>query len=625
MTRNLQRLSQMITTFGPGAMLDLPTRSVLIGGLERWDMRERSFKAIDEPRLAEMIERRFKETGRFDEGKKLSLRTPPLALDVPGREPPGVAVTVFPTWFICEHEGKSEAAGDVGSLRRRRRLVRWSELSPSGGRRQFELDNGKKVEVTPIRFVAACEKGHLQDIDWRWVVHGATECREPMWLEELGTSADPSDTRVVCDCGKALSLEQAFAPKRLGRCRSERPWLGDRDPSGCNHDLRFLTRTATNTYFPQVATVISLPSGDDTLARLVQAHFDDLAAAQSAQDVGMARKYNKALAASIEGYGDDEVYARVELLRSQVAHDATLPPKLAEFDVFASGKAMIGENRPDALLFAETLPRSRWDPGADPLTAGMSSLVAVHRLREVSCLYGFTRFEAAPSASDNDLEDVRLAVDGAPLSLHADWLPAVEQFGEGLFVVFDPNQVERWLQREAVKDRAMDLFAGHERWREVRGDGALAHPGVVYAMLHSLSHALMAEIALECGYPASALKERVYALVNPLQRQRIDRCGILLYTATSGNQGTLGGLVATAPRFVDILRAALTRLEICSSDPICADHEPASSSDDRALHGAACHGCLLIAETSCENRNLFLDRALLVQTMAGGGTGFFAP
>jgi hypothetical protein len=64
-------------------------------------------------------------------------------------------------------------------------------------------------------------------------------------------------------------------------------------------------------------------------------------------------------------------------------------------------------------------------------------------------------------------------------------------------------------------------------------------------------------------------------------------------------------------------------LRVCSNDPVCADHEPDDRSGDRATHGAACHGCLLIAETSCEMKNLFLDRNLLVSTMSGEGCGFF--
>jgi hypothetical protein len=80
---------------------------------------------------------------------------------------------------------------------------------------------------------------------------------------------------------------------------------------------------------------------------------------------------------------------------------------------------------------------------------------------------------------------------------------------------------------------------------------------------------------------------------------------------------------ATAPRFAQILGGALDRAAICSNDPVCADHEPDDRSGDRATHGAACHGCLLIAETSCEMRNLFLDRNLLVPTMATDGAAIF--
>ena len=132
----------------------------------------------------------------------------------------------------------------------------------------------------------------------------------------------------------------------------------------------------------------------------------------------------------------------------------------------------------------------------------------------------------------------------------------------------------------------------------------------------------MTEIALDCGYPSSSLKERVYALPSSPGGE-VDRCGILIYTASVGAQGTLGGLVASTQRLARILASALNRLRICSNDPICADHEPDDRSGDRATHGAACHGCLLIAETSCEMRNLFLDRALLVPTMAGDQAAYF--
>ena len=195
-----------------------------------------------------------------------------------------------------------------------------------------------------------------------------------MWLVETGTSADPRDTQVVCDCDRSLSLEQAFQKGRLGRCHGERPWLGDRDPAGCETLLRLLTRTATNTYFPQGATVISLPSAEDALSGLVQGHFSDLNAAQSPADIAQARRFNAALRASLEGYSDADVFARLQQLRTRRDQDASLPPKLAEFDVFGSGAATIGENLPGSLLYAETLRRDAWDLDDDPVLRPSTTL-----------------------------------------------------------------------------------------------------------------------------------------------------------------------------------------------------------------------------------------------------------
>ena len=168
------------------------------------------------------------------------------------------------------------------------------------------------------------------------------------------------------------------------------------------------------------------------------------------------------------------------------------------------------------------------------------------------------------------------------------------------------------------------LLVGYGHWRKRFSSTPPSYPGTPYVLLHSLSHALMSEIALDCGYPASSLKERIYALPSRQNPGVYDRCGILIYTATPGAQGTLGGLVATAPRFARLLKGALARLAICSNDPVCADHEPDDRSGDRSTHGAACHSCLLISETSCERRNLFLDRDLLVRTMSDDGAELFA-
>ena len=619
-TKNAQRLSQLISTFGPGAMIDLPTRSVVVGGLEQWDMRGNAFTIIPEPRLTMRLEQLLKAQGRLDPAARLSLRTPPASADLRDGIARGVAAPVFPTWFVCEQVEVSTSGNDST---RRRRLARWQDLDTKG-RRRFVFDDGRKSDVTPIRFVCACDRGHLQDIEWRWVVHGSVLCQEPMWVEEKGTSADPADTSIVCGCGRRLSLQDTFQPGRLGKCRGERPWLLDRDPDGCTENLKLLTRTATNTYFPQVYTIISLPSEEDELARLVEELSGDLTGVQSVQDVVQAKRFNPKVSASLGSYADAEIFDRLQRIRDGARVDASRSPKLSEFDTFASGRSEIGDNNPAAKLYAQTLPRDVWaDAAAGIDLTAIKNLVAVHRLREVSCLYGFTRFEAAATEADGGIEDIQLTVRGAPISRDADWLPAIEQFGEGIFIHFDEVAINAWLQAEATAHCHRKLLAGYGHWRKRFAGEAPQYPGTPYVLLHSISHALMAEIALDCGYPASSLKERVYALSNSRAGGDFDRCGILIYTASAGAQGTLGGLVATASRFAHILRSALERLRICSNDPICADHEPDDRSGDRATHGAACHGCLLIAETSCEMRNLFLDRSLLVRTMSEESANFF--
>lgn len=142
-----------------------------------------------------------------------------------------------------------------------------------------------------------------------------------------------------------------------------------------------------------------------------------------------------------------------------------------------------------------------------------------------------------------------------------------------------------------------------------------------YLLAHSLAHALITEVAIDCGYPASSIHERIY--VSLTSGNEVSDVGILIYTASAGNQGTLGGLVEVSRRFAQVVENALERQQLWAGDPVCADHDPTVAADDRSLHGAACHGCLVIAETSCEARNLFLDRALLVNTVGPSGVGFF--
>jgi hypothetical protein len=65
---------------------------------------------------------------------------------------------------------------------------------------------------------------------------------------------------------------------------------------------------------------------------------------------------------------------------------------------------------------------------------------------------------------------------------------------------------------------------------------------------------------------------------------------------------------------------ALEMVRLCSSDPLCAEHRPHQGS---TLHGAACHACLFVPETSCERGNKYLDRSVLVETLERSDLAFF--
>jgi len=316
------------------------------------------------------------------------------------------------------------------------------------------------------------------------------------------------------------------------------------------------------------------------------------------------------VANALEGFSDAAVWEEVERRKSgRPKQDKTI--KQIEIETLLSQPDAIGEDKPEGDFYA----RNRDLKGLEKeLKERVERIVLVHRLREVSALVGFTRFEPAIPDIDGEL---KLNVTPAALDLDLSWVPAIENKGEGIFLSFRPEAIASWLARESVKERGRALHKGFEVWLKCKGiaPNQFGFPGLPYIMLHSLSHLLITALSLECGYSASAIRERIYAGASGY--------GILLYTGSSGSEGTLGGLVQEGRRIEEHLASALDMGKLCSNDPVCAGHKPDETYEERFLHGAACHGCLLIAETCCERRNEFLDRALVVETVEGLDAAFF--
>ena len=323
------------------------------------------------------------------------------------------------------------------------------------------------------------------------------------------------------------------------------------------------------------------------------------------------------MATAIERFSDEAVWKEIEQQKKGVITESK-KIKQVEIETLLSQSDEIGEDLPDTDFYARNYSL---DSLSDTLQQYIEKVVLVHRLREVRAQVSFTRFE--PPFSDIDGE-LQLGVVRADLGLETDWFPAIEVKGEGVFISFKRETIDDWLQRDAVQSRGQELKKGFQEWLkrlEIRVDKQetlerFTFPGLPYIMLHTLSHLLITSISLECGYSASAIRERVYAGNSGY--------GILLYTGSSGSEGTLGGLIQIGHKLSHHLYTALESGRLCSNDPVCAQHKPSEPYEERFRHGAACHGCVLISETSCEQGNEFLDRALVVDTVENSGAAFFS-
>lgn len=586
MTRSVGDLrpSQLITTFGPGSIVDLPRLSALVCGLDAWTVREDL--RIAEPRLCAALGVRGLYEPLVDEGPRGPRGT------IPAR--------VFPRFLVCA------VCRLLAPAEGFRWDHRWAEFRCADPR----CRSRGEVRVLPSRFVVACERGHLDDFPFHDYVHGggAGACGGPLRLLDSGATGAIADIGVKClSSGDYRTLAPAFGdgPGVLGRCTRRRPWLGadDVDPRECAAEPKALLRGASNLYFPIVRSALSLPEWAHPI-------HDDLA------------RYEQQFA-KVNTRDDLEILLRIGNY-----------PELAAYTVDELFDALMGHRQPVPRLDAATLLEPEWQALRHPTRAAgpahfetedagipegfedvIEQAVLVHRLKEVRAIQAFTRIEPPGSWGDEPDDPERVA----PLSrADPEWLPAVVVRGEGIFIELRHDAVARWVERDIVARQVGRMTEALTAWREARGLTAGPEVDPRYVLTHSLAHVLIRRASLDAGYSASSLRERIYGS----SHTGMEMNGLLIYTASTDSDGSLGGLVdlGRARRLRPLLTHALEEALLCSSDPLCADNEPRAKG---LLNGAACHACLLASETSCERGNRLLDRAALVETLAGKGAGFF--
>jgi hypothetical protein len=600
------RPSQLLLTFGVGAVVDLPNLSVMVMGLEDWP--EDDCKEIAEERLLAAVRRQL--------GPQVQkLLAPPVAEStglVPGPFDEstriGVPVAPFPRWLLCP-SCRLLAPLSSGLFE-----LKLDPYRPDHNRYIHAncTKPGKPPTVVPARFLVACEQGHLDDFPWVEYVHrGPTGCNARLRLLEVGTSGEATDVFVKCEvCNRSLPMSGAFGEEgreHMPNCRARRPHLRDFDSRGCDEQMRTILLGASNSWFPVILSALSIPKDVDTLSQLIEEHWPVLQNAQNQQNVQLLRQIGQLR--PFAKYSDADIWAAIEEKRAgkgREQEDGDL--KTPEWEVYS---------KPDASLNGRDFQLRPVEPPAD-YRAFFTKIVLAERLREVRSLIGFTRIVSPGDFGDPDEAQ---ELKRAPLCrASARWAPTSDVRGEGIFIQFSEAAVEGWSAK--LRQREREFFEAHRRWRSMRGlEPAKGYPMLRYVLLHSFAHALMRQLSLECGYTTASIRERIYSRPETVEGEAM--AGVLLYTAAADSEGTLGGLVSLGePRnFGRHLDQALEGLRLCASDPLCAEHHPYR--DSLTLHGAACHACLFAPETSCERGNKYLDRSVLVRTVDREDSAFF--
>lgn len=573
------RSSQLISPFGPGSIIELGDESLIIVDPANWPKRLPEIK----------LDRLTKEAGVW------SLKKPPVINTRSERVGAHNALQTvrFPKWMFCP---------------RCKRMVEWTKSKGKANADGVPVCENHKCQekiLAPMRFVAACENGHLQDVPWvYWAHKNGRICEHPeLYFKsdpQLGSGLDA--LYIECGnfkCGEKHSLKELMGPSALSgvRCNDTQPWeFKENSQRSCEAELKVLQRGASNLYYPVIRSALDIPHNPVSTGNKIYQVIKQSDDFESLLDHISKGKENlvKAYAAEIADEFEDDGFSPAEIIKAakseereqrtfKIPKDEDL--RVAEWEILSSEHV---EEKQTNTFKARVADWSNFNTfGFDKL---ISRVVLLDKLREVRAFCGFDRI----SPSDTPVE---------PNSAQGNqsWLPATEVFGEGIFLQLDPQVIDRW-----ESDMPVEIAQRIKTLKQHHGEltaSYLPDPSVPFLILHTLSHLLIRQLSFESGYSSGSLRERIYT--------ENGQAGLLIYTADGDSEGSLGGLVQQGEpeRLFPMILAALETAHWCSNDPVCSEKQEQGT---MGLNQAACHSCTLISETSCENNNLLLDRKILV-------------
>ena len=575
------RPSQLTNIFGPGSIYDNLEDSMLVLGTDYWD--QDRFDEIREPHLLAHIKAgsRYLDRLRYF----VSVSSP--------KEESCIPVASFPSWGVCpECNMLQKRRGANGSFR-----CASSECGRNAGGTQ---------QTVPVRFISACENGHMDDFPfYEWVHEGRTgtvSCASAealLYLEDREAPSPSLDFKFVScrRCGLERNMGMALAKNGIrkivgGRCRGFSPWLESRRCEECDAYPVGMLKGASNVYFPVTKSAITIPPFSDGLAREVMNRMDTLEKLSALPNFEQVLEHLFDVKTKDNPEGRYCVEQVLETYRrvSGAQSDAGLDILELEFAQLNAGQPVDEEEF-----------RMRPAPRPDRFGAYVDQVAQVEKLRQIVAITGFSRIH--PPGEGGRI---------VPLSSkQPKWLPATENRGEGIFVSLNQERIRRWEEMPSTFGRTRNIVGDTGSPESRTWDGRVADAR--YVLLHTLSHMLIRSLADLAGYSASGMQERIYSSGN--------MAGILIFTSSPSSDGTLGGLVEQGgSNFDQILQRAVERSRYCSSDPLCSSRRPGGT----AGIGAACHTCTLLPEPACESMNCFLDRASIHSTLSVDAGGFFS-
>ncbi|GAD79750.1 DUF1998 domain-containing protein [Vibrio ezurae] len=534
-----------------------------------------------------------------------------------------IPAVLFPSYLQCKGCGRLD-------------LNPWANNPHRSSQKpRCAICNGVMVQGT---YCVVDNFGNLDDVDWNYLCHysydlktktllrpegQAAECYKSHHKDKLQIEFERGYQKIFCSCcGSSVQ----FNPEKNGlKPMKPQPWIFEKiaqEPDGLSRKGEVVEINHPSVYSPVKCDGLVIPpesnNGEtNTSASDVLKYSDDLDDILNAPSDFLRNRRTSQLAKKLN-ITLDEVQKALSVYE--------LGANEHEVEELIGTPGQMKEEEYDALITEQSFSPSadfktrHLTPFYEDLQSGLSgellpvsliisNLVKVERLRKVQVFSGFLRSqrdldpEMGPSTSktQEDKEKFEPQLVQPNIVGDADWLPAINLYGEGIFVTLNPSWLKKWVYHEKISIRINELANHYEQSEsQILVDELTPE----FVLLHTLSHLVIRELEDKCGYPASSLSERIYS------SREAGANGFLIYTAVADKSGSLGGLMELAePKlFLNILDSAIKRAHWCTLDPVCSDH---GGQGRDGLNRAACHGCTLVPDTSCDYGNVFLDRLLI--------------